>query len=1175
MRVAVRFLYGMIAAQSLFPAVAIFGETQSNQGSSTPKQASSVPTASYLIAVIDPKKLMNQPEPCVAITGPTGAKGIPIMGVLPGLELTFTLKPLSHFANPLKVTSTNGSNPTAGASSYDGTQTYTVRVNDADATGHVPGELSLSVAVSPVPDQKLTCSSPVKITVPVLNSKCSGLAPALEAASGTEGSSAKPASEASGSAQGGTPSISTLLGNPAPLTVTTHGSMLYIYSSTNNATTNKAALAQLENAIKLLPNENIGKKQPSNLRQLEMSVPSATTAESLSKLNFPDFTVGVAQTGKLMIVEKQGATCDNWLAVLDAVEKQSLGIWGESPVSRIFYLKAADQTAEAIGATAPKTSTPNSNQNNTQSPGGTPNGSQSPPGAAGNSDGNGKNTDGGGGNGNKSGGGGGGSNSADGRAAATASGNTPSPSGQSPLATPAANTGNATQGGDTNQASATGNAANSTGGNSKTTPSTAPSQELTLQPLEQDLLVFGGEDRKITDAKRVLAMLDLPRPETIINAWVLQTSTTDPQEIGRFDDVARRLVWQNNDELQQGIGRGWKSVREEIQKGDFFDESFYRYLAYRYVGDFGGNTAGAGEDSTARENKGICPRDQYCLGYTALFSPLKPRLTDLLLAIIAAKNPVEVTENAVNAVEGGYTSCKSLQCDALRARLRIEVNPDPKDCKLSGCRLAGSKGRGSTDLEGPDSESAAGTHVREQTEYDIEARWSSCGKRDLERLVKSAGERFLTHGSPPHLQLECFRSAVERLFEAESIPSKQQEVTPADTKQKPSAAQALVRAALADFLFNYKMSQQYPHEFEPYDLTQSADSLNTALAPFIDAFNRDVAAFQDYLNNVVSMAVKCKPCGNATFADTGLVTVRTVSMNPAEVSSTTQSFLDVSTAPDLATLASNILGAKPSGGTGANAPKTAGILNNLTFNEAQVLTGALASFQSSHAQIGRAIDLKVTPRALSGASSTEMDITLKVDDSGTPTRYTGTASQNFNLSRVATHDTTTHVRVDSLSLFEVSAVGAQLTLSKPPFPIILPGVELPYIGSLVGWPRKPAEEFHSSVAIMSALVVPTAADLAYGLAFVDDRIILAPPGVCRRPWDVLSNLPPCKSGAVTTLDEFRSPIRSFHQAKRECIATGGKFYVPVIPTAGAAAQNPLCGDDPSTRLTLSNLTPTL
>ena len=39
----------------------------------------------------------------------------------------------------------------------------------------------------------------------------------------------------------------------------------------------------------------------------------------------------------------------------------------------------------------------------------------------------------------------------------------------------------------------------------------------------------------------------------------------------------------------------------------------------------------------------------------------------------------------------------------------------------------------------------------------------------------------------------------------------------------------LATQAIADFLFNYKMSVQYPHQFNPYDLGHTADALNNTI----------------------------------------------------------------------------------------------------------------------------------------------------------------------------------------------------------------------------------------------------------------------------------------------------------------------------------------------------------
>jgi hypothetical protein len=457
--------------------------------------------------------------------------------------------------------------------------------------------------------------------------------------------------------------------------------------------------------------------------------------------------------------------------------------------------------------------------------------------------------------------------------------------------------------------------------------------------------------------------------------------------------------------------------------------------------------------------------------------------------------------------------CVSAQCDELRQRLGLNVPGCKTNCKSRS---------------GSNETAVDSTHP------------SACGARDLEGLINSAGDQFLA-GKPPQLQLECFRQAIK-------------DMTLSPDKKVPPA-QALARAAVADFLFHYKTSQQYPSEFSTYDLALSADAFNSALGPFTDAFNRDIAAYQEYLNNVVSMAEEGKANRNVAFTNSGLVSVRTVSSNRAKVSSTTQSFLDASSFPDLATLAGNISGA----GSGSGKSAVGGVFANLSPDELQVLMGALKSFQSSQAQIGRAIDLNVSPRSLNGASSAEMDITLNVDEQGTPTRYTGTSSDKFNLSRVATHDTVTHVRVDSLKLFEVSAVGAKLTLSRPPIPLILPGVELPYIGSIVGLPRKPAEEYHSSVAIMSAIVVPTAADLAYGLRFDDDRIVVSPPGLCLRPWEswATGSLPYCKTGEAASEIQLEGSIQAFHRIKKECIATGGQDSFGLMP--GTGPKSNLCG----------------
>ena len=245
-----------------------------------------------------------------------------------------------------------------------------------------------------------------------------------------------------------------------------------------------------------------------------------------------------------------------------------------------------------------------------------------------------------------------------------------------------------------------------------------------------------------------------------------------------------------------------------------------------------------------------------------------------------------------------------------------------------------------------------------------------------------------------------------------------------DNKVPPD--QALARAAVAHFLFHYKASQQYPSEFSAYDLALSADAFNSALSPFTDAFNRDIAAYQEYLNNVVSMAEDGKANRNVAFTNSGLVSVRTVSSNRAEGPRPRKAFWMPAVFLISRPLPANISGAQ----SGAKAKSAGRGLANLSPDEAPGAHGRAQSFQSGQAQIGRRINLNVSPRSLNGASVGRDGHHSQRRRSRNPTRYTGTSSDKFNLSRVATHDTVTHVRVDSLKLFEVRAVGAKLTLSR-------------------------------------------------------------------------------------------------------------------------------------------------
>lgn len=169
-------------------------------------------------------------------------------------------------------------------------------------------------------------------------------------------------------------------------------------------------------------------------------------------------------------------------------------------------------------------------------------------------------------------------------------------------------------------------------------------------------------------------------------------------------------------------------------------------------------------------------------------------------------------------------------------------------------------------------------------------------------------------------------------------------------------------------------------------------------------------------------------------------------------------------------------------------------------------------------------------------------MTLNADDAANSPAYTGPAANDptANTSRVANHDTTTRVRVDSIKLFEVSSFSAVVARSHSRFPLLPPFVEIPYIGTFAGIPLGAAKEFHSSTAIISAYVVPTASDIAFGIRFSPDLVVDAlNPGPCSLFQGAAGSDVPnaCLFRKAFSLrDSDRAPIKEFNLEMIRCFA---------------------------------------
>ena len=930
------------------------------------------------------------------------------------------------------------------------------------------------------------------------------------------------------------PAILGLIGTPTPFVLAAQGKHTILIYSTRYPLNpdEKAVLSTIPSSIAELARrtvDSLGIPASSKPFKVELAIPHAAAlgdlAGRISGLNYSQFTMQNIGSDRVRISASSQPDCPTWKAFLSAVRHLEWQVTPEPSDMKLYYLAATDAatafTTLAGGASGGASTAPS-----------TPAASAAPAATAGQ-----------------------GSSSAT-AGAATIAVNQPPGSlveiksdttpcvvaglalGNSSACAPASGTGGASSSGGSAPAASSG------GGPAAPKPPAMAAMGVAAGVGAQtpsDLLVFSdtnpGDDAQITERKRILAQLDLPRPEMIVNAWVMQNSSTNPRAMGAFSNTIRNLVAGYNDALEEVVLSGWKFVKKQTKEPDYFDWDFYHYISDYYVADtFSKSKVSVPEEAAQRfldtspaeladlpetrtKEFGICPENRYCLGYNALFQPLKPRLTDFLLTLIAAAHPPTQTAKAIQEVQGGDEHPQ-----------RVE---DENGCKKLGSELQ-DRCRAIWNNLGLDRETRP---VPAQPGQPLE---SSCTVADYKYILGSLGQAVpdtnntsasaVTKPPHPRIFLTCFGEAANIHL------------------REPG----LYRAAIADFLFNYKISQQYPHEFVPYDLSQSADGLNAALSPLIDAFNRDIVAFQAFMRADVQYQVdrlnsahdqRCcvkwlfgldKP----SFFNDGLVTVRTISGQQAVVNTTSQSSLDASSAPTLSALLNSMN--TPGGGSGTS--PLAGVLGSSPSSVA-LLAGVLNAYQTTRVQIGRQLGLTVVPRSLSTASSAEINVNLTADETTGGPAFTGGPAGGAapNTSRVANHDITTRVRVESVKLFELSSFSAIIQRSRSRFPLLPPFVEIPYIGTIAGIPIPGAKEYHSSTAVLSAMVVPTAADIAYGLRFLFDQVVDGDPGPCSYLTGSAGSAAPCRfRRAVSIHDLNHNPVRTFHKYMITCLATDMK-----------------------------------
>jgi len=337
----------------------------------------------------------------------------------------------------------------------------------------------------------------------------------------------------------------------------------------------------------------------------------------------------------------------------------------------------------------------------------------------------------------------------------------------------------------------------------------------------------------------------------------------------------------------------------------------------------------------------------------------------------------------------------------------------------------------------------------------------------------------------------------------------------------------ILRAALLDFLFEYKWTNVYRNDFVPYDLQRTAHLLDSLLGPIIEAFNEDLDNYVilqlDSLEKKMTHAVEGETSyDKAGLSTLGMVQVATLSGSQASVDAKVSNYFDITPPMSL----NDILNS-------GNQQNIASNLKNILEPKEILILQALANIGSQPritAELTKEAKLTVTPTTLDTASGAQLDVDFDVSEPSPPATANQKTSTKDLLDRVADHHVATHVRVESLKLFQVSAFTMELTHPQRGVPIPVIGWAwqgvfgtTPGLDRLFVYPRGPKTIDNRSVAIVRAVVVPTAMDIGLGLPFMADRI-----------YDPVSDA----TDPIFSVAQSGGRIRPFHKELMSCILNG-------------------------------------
>jgi hypothetical protein len=258
------------------------------------------------------------------------------------------------------------------------------------------------------------------------------------------------------------------------------------------------------------------------------------------------------------------------------------------------------------------------------------------------------------------------------------------------------------------------------------------------------------------------------------------------------------------------------------------------------------------------------------------------------------------------------------------------------------------------------------------------------------------------------------------------------------------------------------------------------------------------------------------------------------------------------------------------GGSGGSGGGIASLQSLVTSNPYVVAGMALANIVSPPritAQLTRGVTLTLVPTSLDTASSAELNVNLLVNEpDGGPQSVNSAAATQDTLDRVATHSVSDTVRVQSLKLFDLSTLSMEIT--HPLTPTCVPVADdqpwkafsivaavpfsvpcavwrsvfgsLPVAGRLFTWPRAPVTVDNRSVAIVRAVVVPTAMDLGEALNYESDRVL-----------DPIIDT----TQTLSSIGQLGWRVRQFHRLMMRCVVARTDGCDELGPTLGGTPED--------------------